>query len=227
MSSAAAKILELRSLLAERFPAPAAPPKQIYPTGQVQLDQVLGGGLQRGAITEIVRPGPGAGAGLLLHSIIAQVAENGGRVALIDGRDTFDPDDFENATLSRLLWIRCKSADIAVKAADWLWRDGNLPLSVLDLSLNPLAELRRIPTSTWHRLARAAEDRGLACLTFTPQALVASATARLELVHRFTLAALEADRARLVGALGWRWLRRRGAFAPADNIIAFPKASAA
>lgn len=224
---AASKIVELRSLLAEKFPTPVATARQTLPTGFSAFDAVLGGGLPRGALTEVVRPASGAGATLLLHQVIAGMAAAGGRVALVDGHDGFDVDDFENETLRRLLWVRCKGAEMATKAADWLLRDGNLPLSIVDLTGNSAQELRKIPASTWHRLARATEDRGLACLVLSPQPMVASATNRLELAHRFTLKALGEPRLSLTAALSWRWLRRRGAWTDQDNIIAFPRASAA
>ncbi|MBS0659097.1 MAG: hypothetical protein JSR82_12720 [Verrucomicrobia bacterium] len=225
MESAAAKIVDLRQLLAERFPTAARPARQTCATGLAGLDETLGGGLPLGALTEIVRPAAGAGAGLLLHALVEQAALRRSRLALVDGRDAFDPDDFDNATLRALLWVRCRSADMAVKAADWLLRDGNLPLAVLDLTLNPPAELRRIPISTWHRLARAAEARGLACLALTPQPLVASAVARLELVHRFALPALAERRGQLTAALCWHWLRRREALSPeSGKVVAFAAA---
>lgn len=222
--SAPAKIIDLRALLAERFPTPPAAPRLSCATGVAGLDAVLGGGLPRGALTEIVRPSAGAGAGLLLHELVARTAERSSRLALVDGRDAFDPDDFENPTLRALLWVRCRNADTAVKAADWLLRDGNLPLTVLDLTLNPAVELRRIPASTWHRLAHAAKDRGLACLTLTPHPLVASAAVRLELVHRYALPALQERREFLASALSWQWLRRREALVAenaAGNVVAF------
>lgn len=220
MMPAPAKIIDLRALLAERFPARVQARRQTCATGLVSLDEILGGGLPVGAVTEIVRPAAGAGAGLLLHTLVTQTALRRSRLALVDGRDAFDPDDFDNATLRAVLWVRCRTAETAVKAADWLLRDGNLPLAILDLTLNPAAELRRIPASTWHRLARAAEMRGLACLALTPHPLVSSAAARLELVHRFALPALAERRDQLTSALCWHWLRRREALlAPEDEKI--------
>lgn len=227
MEAISSRIVDLRQLLAERFPSAPVRPRQTWATGLAGLDDVLGGGLPLGALTEIVRPAAGAGAGLLLHALVEQTAQRRSRLALVDGRDAFDPDDFENATLRAVLWVRCRSAETAVKAADWLLRDGNLPLAVLDLTLNPPAELRRIPLSTWHRLARAAESRGLACLALTPQPLVSSAAARLELVHRFALPALGERRSQLTAALHWHWLRRREVLAPAppaSKVVAFAAA---
>lgn len=224
---AATKLQELRNLLAERFPTPARPPSRRFATGLQSFDDILEGGLPIGGITEIVRPRHSAGSATLLHGLVRSVAAQGGRIALIDGADGFDPDELENSTLRSVLWVRCRTADMATRAADWLWRDGNLPFSILDLALNPQEQLRKIPASTWHRLARSVEDRGLACLVLSPLPLVASATARLEIVHGFTLESFTENRDRLTASLHLRWTRRRAEVLPSESekIIAFPKAA--
>ena len=48
-----------------------------------------------------------------------------------------------------MLWVRCAAREEALKATDLLLRDRNFPLVVLDLKLNPIKQLRKIPTSTW------------------------------------------------------------------------------
>ena len=50
--------------------------------------------------------------------------------------------------LSRLLWVRCRGAAEAMKAADLILRDGNLPLVLLDLAGNPPAQFWDIPATT-------------------------------------------------------------------------------
>ena len=75
-------------------------------------------------------------------------------VALVDAQDSFDPSKLGEAVFSRLVWVRCRDAAQALKATDLLLRDGNLPLVLLDLQMNPAAELRKIPATTWHRWQR-------------------------------------------------------------------------
>ncbi len=209
--SSVSKIIELRALLGERFPAAQKTHQSVLPTGVPRLDAMLGGGLPRGTLTEVVRPLAGCGAGTLIHVLLEETARCRGRVALVDGRDVFDPDDFDAATLAAVLWVRCRDATAATKATDWLLRDGNLPLVLLDLTLNSSAELQRVPGSTWHRLAHAAQARGVACLALTPCPLISSASARLELEHRFDVDALDERRGQLLPLLRCRWLRRREA----------------
>lgn len=227
-AAAAETILQLRTLLAEKFPVAPAQNLQHVPSGSAALDAALGsGGLLCGHLTEVVRPQPGAGATLVLHSIIEGTANNGGRLALVDASDGLDVDAFENATLRSLLWIRCRAAETACKATDWLLRDGNLRLVVLDLVGSAALELRRIPSSTWFRLSHAAEKSGSACLAFTPAPLATSASERLELRGRFGLASLGESRDLLHTELEFGCLRRRHArLLPADNIVPFARAVA-
>ncbi len=175
--------------------------KDGFPTGVPCLDAV---GLQKGSINEVVAEGPGAGAGLLLDQLLAGGPGQGqgnGYVALIDGSDSFDPRSAGVAPggLRRLLWLRCqRGAAEALKAADWLLRDGNLSLVVLDLHLNPGREFRRVPGSTWHRLRLQAETTGAVLLALTPEKLLSCAQTRLRLSERFSLAAFDTPRERLV-----------------------------
>lgn len=227
-AASAETILQLRSLLAEKFPVPPAQDLRSVTSGCAALDAALGsGGLICGHLTELVRPQPGAGATLVLHSIIEGTAKGGGRLALVDASDGLDVDAFDNQTLRSLLWIRCRSAETACKAADWMLRDGNLRLIILDLVGSPGTELRRISSSTWFRLAHAAEKSGCVCLVFTPAPMATSASERLELRGRFSLASLEESRDLLQSELEFGCLRRRHARLPeADNIVPFARAVA-
>ena len=65
---------------------------------------------------------------------------------MIDGRDTFDPQSQPPGACDSLLWIRCRAAKDAVRAADLLLRDGNLPLLLIDLEhgSGSLADLRNM-----------------------------------------------------------------------------------
>ena len=54
--AASAKIIDLRNLLAERFPHPSCTTARCLITGLSFLDESIGGGLPRGAITELISP---------------------------------------------------------------------------------------------------------------------------------------------------------------------------
>src|SRR5438876_11232932 len=171
----AGSVLDLRKLLTERFPhAPAAAATQLV-TGLAFLDETIGGGLPKGAITELISPQVSAGSASLIHALIqpqrsAVVPVVVPRpVALIDGRDSFDPQPLGNACLRHLLWVRCNKVFEAIKAADLLLRDGNFPLVIVDLVLNPPEELRKIPQTSWYRLQRLVEPTSAACLVLTRQ----------------------------------------------------------
>jgi hypothetical protein len=151
--------------------------------------------LWKGAITECISPG--AGSAFLLVSLLRAAAAANHRVAFIDGQDCFDPQPLENAVLSHLLWARCQNAGQALRAADLLLRDGNLPLVILDLCRNPASELRRIPLTNWYRLQRIVERTSTAFLAFTPCSLIGGAQAKLILRSRFTLDALEMEESEL------------------------------
>ncbi|HXF09807.1 MAG TPA: hypothetical protein VN625_03410, partial [Desulfuromonadaceae bacterium] len=83
-----------------------------------------------------------------------------------------------------------------LKAADLILRDGNLPLVLLDLALNP--EAGRIPSTTWYRFQRLIEETGSLCVVFTSQPMITCARVRVTLKSQFSLEALDTD----------EWLRR-------------------
>ena len=180
-----AKVIELRQLLAERFPPSRSGPGPAGPdhaaTGIEPLDGLLGGGLPRGDFTELIAEGHGTGSAQVLHGWLQHVAAEGQYLALIDGADSFDAVVEEPAMLSRLLWVRCRKASEALQAADLLLRDRNFPLVALDLKLNPAAQLRKIPSSVWHRFKRLLEQTQAAVLVVSPTPLVSGAACRIRL----------------------------------------------
>src|SRR3989442_1226262 len=180
---ATGNIVGLRQLLAERFPhlrfgLKTASPLETWATGLPALDTLLGGGLPKDELTELVGAGDGSGSAQVIHALLRRVAAGGQFLALVDGADSFDVDAVEPDVLSRLLWVRCTKADEALKAADILLRDRNLPLVVLDLKLNPPAQLRKIPSSVWHRFRRLLEQNGGTLLVVTPHQLVGGPACR-------------------------------------------------
>ena len=142
-------IVELRNLLAERFPQARIPPQSRIATGFASLDDAIGGGLPTGAIIELTSPNVSAGTALLIARLLETAHQERFFLALIDGHDSFDPQPLGNARLRNLLWVRCRKTADAVKAADLLLRDGNFPIVVLDLVLNAADELHKIPQTSW------------------------------------------------------------------------------
>ena len=182
------KLLQLREMLAERFPGLKMRADELskktratWPTGLAQFDALLHGGLPKGAITEFVGEKSRCGSAFVIQSLLRQAHETNQFIALIDGRDSFDATALEQEVLSRLLWIRCHNSAEAMKCTDILLRDRNLPLVILDLKLNPARELRKIPNTIWYRLQRVIEQSSTAFLVVTPRAMVSSAETRLVL----------------------------------------------
>jgi len=185
------KIIDLRNLLAIRFPQAPMPVGTRLVTGLAFFDQPVGGGLPKGAITELISPRRSAGSASLVHAFIRGAYRDKYFVALIDGRDSFDPCAVANSILHQLLWVRCIKALEAVKAADLLLRDGNFPLVIVDLILNSAEELRKIPQTTWYRLQRLVESVSTACLVLTRYEMVSSAQLKLVLENSWNLETLE------------------------------------
>jgi RecA/RadA recombinase len=193
--AASAKIIDLRKLLAERFPRPPATPATRLVTGLPFLDEAIGGGLPRGAITEVISPRKSAGSASFIHALIDVAYRDNYFMALIDGRDSFDPCALNNASLRHLLWVRCLKGSEGIKAADLLLRDANFPLVIIDLMLNAPEELRKIPQTNWYRLQRLVESAPTACLVLTRYEMVDSAQLKLVLESSWNLQTLEKQNA--------------------------------
>src|SRR5438105_14596224 len=110
-------IIQLRQLLAEKFPGLRTRAEDLEAcrgnlraTGLPQLDEVLQGGLAKGGLTEIVAEQQGGGSTLLMCSILRQAAQERQLSAFIDGSDSLDVTQLESEVLSRLLWVRCRTA---------------------------------------------------------------------------------------------------------------------
>ena len=186
-------IVELRNLLAERFPQPRIVPGSRIATGVQPLDEALGGGLTKGAITELTSPQVSAGTALVIARLLETAHQERFFLALIDGRDSFDPQPLGNARLRNLLWVRCRKTADAVKAADLLLRDGNFPIVVLDLVLNAADELRKIPQTSWYRLQRLVEPVPTAFLVLTRRSIISSAQTKLVLENSWRLSYLQQE----------------------------------
>jgi hypothetical protein len=203
----AANIIELRQLLAERFPGLRTRADElstakhtVWPTGMPQLDGPLRGGLSKGALAVIVAERPGSGATLLMTALIHRALSENKFTTVIDAQDSLDVTQL-SGDLSRLLWVRCRGTAEALKAADLLLRDGNLPLVLLDLTSNPAAQLRKIPATTWYRFQRLLEQTSAVCVVMVPRPMVAPAQVRITLLSRFSIQALDREPQELLSEL--------------------------
>ena len=188
--AASSKLIDLRQLLAERFPQTFAAVTDRLRTGLPAIDGAIGG-LPKNAITELSSPNPSAGSAFLIHALLHRAHRDGFFVALVDGTDSFSPHVAAPVALRNLLWVRCCHASQAVPAADLLLRDGNFPLVILDLVLNASEELRKIPQTNWYRLQRLVEAAPTAFLVLTRRSIISSAQLKLSLENAWRLADLE------------------------------------
>ncbi len=135
-----------------------------FSTGVAEVD-ALAGGVPRGALTEIVGPNSSGRTSLLL-AVLAEITRREEVAVLVDAGDAFDPGSAQAAgvKLERLLWVRARRLEPALKAADWLVQAGGFGLVAVDLGDVPARAARRVPLACWFRLQRAVEN--------TPTALV-------------------------------------------------------
>ena len=162
MKSAAALRLEVESALAGRVVAPFQYRErrllETAPTGVAAVD-ALTGGLPRGGLTEIFGP-VGAGKTSLLTAALAGRTAAAEACALVDARDAFDPETASMAgvRLERLLWVRCREIQQAMRATDLLIQGGGFGLIAVDLSDIAPRVLRHVPLNVWFRWRRAVEE---------------------------------------------------------------------
>src|ERR1700680_5209889 len=90
-SVSAGSLVDLRNLLAKRFHQPLPPPNSWLATGLPAIDDAIGGGLPKSAITELSSPQVSAGSALLLYALLQSAQRAGYFLALVDGRGLFGP----------------------------------------------------------------------------------------------------------------------------------------
>jgi hypothetical protein len=152
---------------------------EVIASGISEIDALVGGGLPRGAITEIFGHASSGRTSFMLSTLAA--ATNHEEVcALVDMNNTLDPESAGRATVNfdRLLWIRCdNNLEHAFKATDLLLQGGGFGIVMLDLGDLSAKAARRIISSWWFRFRRVVENSPTALLVITQGCSVRSCAA--------------------------------------------------
>jgi len=140
-----------------------------FPTGLASIDLLLGGGLARGRLTELVGRRSSGRLSVVL-SALASATSCGEAAALVDRGSHLDPQAALAAgvRLERLLWARPRRVKEALAATEMLLAAG-FPMVAVDLGLPPLTG--SAPEAAWVRLARAAEVGRAVLVLSTPYRL--------------------------------------------------------
>ncbi len=166
----------------------AAGQKDVLPTGLAGLDRLLGGGVARGSLAEIVGPASSGRTGLFFQ-LMAQASSRGELVACIDAFDSLDPLCAQSCgvCLERMLWVRCaadspeQSVARALKAADIVAQAGGFGVVALDLEAVEIGSsavgraLSAVPSRCWFRLQRAVQGTPSVALVLQPHSRAAGA----------------------------------------------------
>ncbi len=144
----------LRPVAAKPYP-PAA-------TGFAELDDLLGGGIPRGQITELVGQAS-SGCTSVALSLLAEATARREVAAYIDAADCFDPPSAQRAgvALDRLLWVRCgdekapgirsrapgETGGAGIPGCSPLSRDGREAVRPVDVDMPQQGPACRAPTT--------------------------------------------------------------------------------
>ena len=137
------------------------------------------------AISEIIPSTGVCGISLWIAGLLGEPEEapEFPKFILVDGGDGFDPASHGVTACSQLLWVRCRKIHEALKAADLVVRDANIPFVILDLCSLPTTSLRGIPAASWWRLKQLCETSACRLVVLSPSPLVPCASLRLTLTR--------------------------------------------
>jgi hypothetical protein len=144
-------------------------------TSMAAFDRLLGGGLPRGCLVELVGRGS-CGRFATLLAALTTVTDTGQAAALVDQGDQLDPQTAVTVglDLERLLWLRPRSLPETLAAAELLVSTG-FPLVAVDLGLPPVRG--RATLAAWLRLARGSIAHRAVVLVGSPYHLSGCAAA--------------------------------------------------
>jgi hypothetical protein len=137
-------------------------------SGVAALDALLGGGWPQGKVGELAGPDSSGRSGVAVATVAAATAR-GEVVAWFDATDTLDPASAAaaGADLGRVLWVRPRGVEEAVRAAELVLEVGGFTVVVLDFGSGvPSAQGRggKGRGALRLRLARAVERAGAVAL---------------------------------------------------------------
>ena len=145
--------------------------------GIAPLDRLIGGGIVRGRISEIIG-NPGAGKTSLAASFAASATARGEVAAWIDAGGGFDPASIATAgvDLVRMLWVATPvnrnaqrpASMVVLKAAEWILTAGGFGLIVIDCAGMNDFNGSAFTQSAALRLAHGAERSGAAVIVIAP-----------------------------------------------------------
>lgn len=210
MSSGSDKVVALRRLLDERHPCARPKTSRLIPTGAPYLDDVLGGGLRTGVLTEFVSESVSTGSQTALGSLLETTRQARKRVALVDAANAFDIEGLDEDAIAHVVWVRCSTLSDCWRVADIITRDPNYAVTAIDVRGRPLRELMRTRDSIWTRLQRAAEQAETAVLIQSDSAIVPNAAFRLAFSTGLKSDALAMPRRDIISTLAPTLQRRRG-----------------
>lgn len=107
----------------------------LCPTGLPQVDNLLGGGIPCGKLSELAGPASSGRTSLAL-SLISEATRTGHCVGWVDLNDAFDPVSARDAqvVLERVLWVRPRHLSDALRCTERLLETEGFPLVVLDVA---------------------------------------------------------------------------------------------
>lgn len=188
-------------------------------TGLGGLNQMLGGGLPRGQITEIIARGPSRGAGVIIAELIAQARREGRYVMLLDIGSGFAIESFPENDLESLLWVGCDSARQAVEVLDVATRDENFHLFLVDGRDCERTDWRAIRPALWYRVLHQLRQHDAVTILFSRSEVTAVSSHRLELVSQLTLDCLHENRSEILDQGQFRSLGRSGAWREEESAL--------
>ena len=155
-------VLALEQLSSFLIPARRLEAKRGYlPTPWPALNEMLGGGWPRGALSEVSGP-RSSGRTSVLYASLGAALKRGAAAALVDAESALDARRAEQAgiPLQQLLWVCAGQSQIFLKSTELLVSAGGFELVALDLGdLRP-----HLPATAWIRLRQVAQRQGTAVL---------------------------------------------------------------
>jgi len=201
--------VSLREIVGEGVRWASGTDRDTLGTGIDCFDRALEGGLPTGVLCELVAPSPSSGGQTMLLRLLAMARRRRCFAALVDGSDAFDPQTSPPELLEHLLWVRCRSLNQALQAADALLRDENLGLVLIDLRGCDERSLRRARSSIWYRLQRLGGKRSALLAIYTPRPMVPSSQIRVAFTGRLSLRQSDDPSREIAESLAFDALRLR------------------